>query len=395
MAIERTAKEGYKLMKMGLLPAAAREFQGALAKNPRDTAALLGLARLHLAQQESEQARPLLEKVLTLEPEQPEARGFLARLKAEGENGPKDEAALDELRTLARSPDAGFLEFYNLGHALLLSPGQEAEAAQAFVQALKVSPKNPHATTYLGVAVWKQGQLPQALKCFKYAASLAPRESLPLQLASKVLVQLGQVGKAQLALQKAIQRSPQKPALHEDFIKLCLFANKPKMALKSVIDFRQLDPKNPNGPYLQGLVMLLAGNLSESRRTFREAVALAPKAWEPKLGLARALLIGEQKEVAEALKLLEEAVALAPTEPGPTNELAVHYLARPETTAKAKELLARVLAAHPEEPGANLNMGLALVKTDKAAAAGHAHKALKSVDPAVREQAERLLKLVS
>ncbi|SEU30885.1 tetratricopeptide repeat protein [Stigmatella erecta] len=392
MAIERTAKEGYKLMKMGLLPAAAREFQGALAKDPRDTAALLGLARLHLAQQESEQARPLLEKVLALEPAHPEARGFLARLKAEGQ---QDEAALDELRELAKNPDAGFLEFYNLGHALLLLPGKEAEAAQAFVQALKVAPKNPHATTYLGVAVWKQGQLPQALKCFKYAATLAPRESLPLQLASKVLVQLGQVGKAQLALQKALQRAPQKPALHEDFIKLCIFANKPKLALKSVIDFRQLDPANPNGPYLQGLVMLLSGNLGEARRTFREAVALAPKAWEPKLGLARALLIGEQKEVAEALQLLEEAVALAPTEPGPSNELAVHYLARPETTAKAKELLARVLAAHPEEPGANLNMGLALVKTDKAAAAGHAHKALKSTDPAVREQAERLLKLVS
>jgi Flp pilus assembly protein TadD len=392
MAIERTAKEGYKLMKMGLLPAAAREFQGALAKNPRDTGALLGMARLHLAQQQEAQARPLLEKVLALEPDNAEARGFLARMKAEGQ---KDEAALGELRTLASSPDAGFLEFYNLGHALLLRPGQEAEAAQAFVQALKVSPKNPHATTYLGVAVWRQGQPQQALKCFQYAASLAPRESLPLQLAAKVLVQLGQVGKAQLALQKALQRAPQKPGLHEDFIKLCVFANKPKLALKSVIDFRQLDPKNPNGPYLQGLVMLLSGNLGEARRTFREAVALAPQAWEPKLGLARALLIGEPKEVAGALRLLEEAVALAPTEPGPSNELAVHYLARPETTAKAQELLARVLAAHPEEPGANLNMGLALVKTDKAAAATHAHKALKSTDPSVREQAERLLKLVS
>jgi len=42
----------------------------------------------------------------------------------------------------------------------------------------------------------------------------------------------------------------------------------------------------------------------------------------------------------------------------------------------------------------NLNMALALVKTDKAASAQHARKAQKSTDPSVREQAERLLKQV-
>jgi hypothetical protein len=51
-----------------------------------------------------------------------------------------------------------------------------------------------------------------------------------------------------------------------------------------------------------------------------------------------------------------------------------------------------VLAAHPDEPGANLNMALALVKSDKAAAARYAQKARASTDPTVREQAERLLK---
>jgi tetratricopeptide (TPR) repeat protein len=392
MAIARNAKEGFKLMTMGLLKEAAREFNGALAKDPNDASALLGLARLHLAQHRPQEARPLLEKVLALHPDNPEARGFLARLRAESG---KDEGALNELRALAKNPKAGFTEFYNLGHALLLVPGKESEAAQAFVQALKVQPKNPHATTYLGVAMWRQGQLPQALKCFKYAAQLAPRESLPLQLAAKVLVQQGDVGKAQLALQKALQRAPKKAEVHEEFIKLCLFANTPKTALNSVLELRRLAPTNPNGPYLQGLVMLLSGNVAEARRTFREALTLAPRSWETRLGLARALLMGEPPEQPEALTLLQEAVELAPTEPGPVNELAVLYLARPETAARAKELLSRLLAAHPDEPGANLNMALALVKTDKATAAQHARKALQSTEPHVREQAERLLKLLA
>ncbi|MDY7231528.1 tetratricopeptide repeat protein [Hyalangium rubrum] len=381
-----------KLMTMGLLKEAAREFDGALAKDPQDATALLGLARLHLAQHRPNEARPLLERLLALHPQNPEARGFLARLKAEGE---KDEGALNELRALAKAPKAGFTEFYNLGHALLCLPGKEAEAAQAFVQALKVEPKNPHATTYLGVAVWRQGQLPQALKCFKYASTLATRESLPLQLAAKVLVQQGEIGKAQLALQKALQRAPRKAELHEEFIKLSIFSNNPKAALQSALELRQLDPKNPNGPYLQGLVMLTSGKVEDARRLFREALVLAPDSWEARLGLARALQLGADTDVAQARKLLEEAVARAPTEPGPVNELAVHYLEKPETAAKAKELLGKVLETHPDEPGANLNMALALAKTDKAAAAQHARKAQKSTDPSVREQAERLLKQVA
>lgn len=391
MANARTAKEGLKLMTMGLLKEAAREFEGALAKNPQDAPALLGLARLHLAQHRPDEARPLLERVVALHPNNPEARGFLARLKAEGS---KDEGALNELRSLAKQPKAGFTEFYNLGHALLCLTGKEAEAAQAFVQALKVDAKNPHATTYLGLAMLRQGELGQALKCFKYASTLAPRESLPLQLASRVLVKQGQIGQAQLALQKAIQRTPRKPELHEEYIKLCIFANNPKAALNSALELRQLSPKNPNGPYLQGLVMLIGGQVDEARRLFRETLTLAPDSWEAKLGLARALQLGTNKDPEQARKLLEEAVAKAPTEPGPVNELAVLYLEKPETAPRAKELLAKLLAAHPDEPGANLNMALALVKTDKAASAQHARKAQKSTDPSVREQADRLLKQV-
>ncbi|WPB81399.1 hypothetical protein KYC5002_20030 [Archangium violaceum] len=54
-----------------------------------------------------------------------------------------------------------------------------------------------------------------------------------------------------------------------------------------------------------------------------------------------------------------------------------------------------VLTVHPDEPDANLNMAVALAKTDKATAAQHARKAQKSTDPSVREQAERLLKQVA
>lgn len=392
MATSREATEGYKLMGMGLLKEAAREFNKALGKSAQDVAALMGLARLHLARQEQELARPLLERVLQQQPEHPDARGFLARLKVEANGDPE---AVKELATLASRPQAGFFDFYNLGLAMLHFRGKETVAARAFVKAIRADPRNPHAVTYLGMALLRRGDKARALKCFQRAATMAPRETLPLQLASQVLLQQGHVGQAQAQLVEALRRAPKKARLHEEFIKLCLFTGAMKPAMKSALELRLLEPKNPNGVYLHGLVMLLSGKVDEARRLFKESVEQTPKSWEAKLGLAKALQLGENPDAEAARKLLEEAVALAPAEPGPANDLAVLYLRKPQTVPQARELLGRVLAKHPEDAGTNLNMALALLSSDKKSAAQHAQKARGSTDPKVREQAERLLKQVA
>ncbi|MDQ3263509.1 MAG: hypothetical protein M3Y59_07605 [Myxococcota bacterium] len=54
-------------------------------------------------------------------------------------------------------------------------------------------------------------------------------------------------------------------------------------------------------------------------------------------------------------------------------------------------MLAKALAAHPEDAGLNLNMAIALRRTSPDAALHHAGVALASAKPALREQAERLI----
>ena len=77
--------------------------------------------------------------------------------------------------------------------------------------------------------------------------------------------------------------------------------------------------------------------------------------------------------------------------PGAVNDLAVLHMSKPGGAAKAREVLAPALVAHPEDAGLNLNMALALADTEKGRAREYARKAQTSPDKRIREQAEKLL----
>ena len=125
-----------------------------------------------------------------------------------------------------------------------------------------------------------------------------------------------------------------------------------------------------------------------------DAIAkLAPRSWQIKQAqgqVARAL-----KKDGQARTVLEQAVALAPTEPAVVNDYAVLLLELDEP-AKAKDVLSRALGAHPDDAGLHLNLALAYGKLkDVLKAKVHAEHAKTSGDADVREQAARLLAQLS
>ena len=62
--------------------------------------------------------------------------------------------------------------------------------------------------------------------------------------------------------------------------------------------------------------------------------------------------------------------------------------------AQAEQILAPVLASHPEHPQANLLMAMALAKTAPVRALSHTEKALQDSDPERRRQAEALRRVL-
>ncbi|NPC76492.1 tetratricopeptide repeat protein, partial [Corallococcus exiguus] len=68
MAVSKQASAAARLMKQGLLKDAAIEFERALKQDPKDAAALLGLARLRLAQHDEPAAREVLQRLVAQHP---------------------------------------------------------------------------------------------------------------------------------------------------------------------------------------------------------------------------------------------------------------------------------------------------------------------------------------
>lgn len=139
--------------------------------------------------------------------------------------------------------------------------------------------------------------------------------------------------------------------------------------------------------YRDGMARLEAGDAPAGRRLLEEALRQAPGSVEVMHGLSRALdLSGER---AQAVELLERVNAKAPTEPGPAVDLAQAYLERGED-ARAERVLKPVLEAHPDHPAANLHLAMALAKTEPGRARGHLARASQGPDAEVRRQAEAL-----
>ncbi len=374
-------------MKVGLLKEAAREFDAGLKDDPKDTACLLGLARLHLGMQDPAQARVALKRLIDVDPTHSEAQSHLALLDVREGNA----AAWGTLQSLSELPGAGFFEHTNLA-GVLQEKGDLAGAQAALERADKSQPDNPFVLTELGMLALGRQDAPRAVKCLTRASELMPGEWVPQQLLSRALVLTGSAGQAISVLNKTLERHPDVAPLYEDLFKLCMTAGNLGGAERAAIALRRLKPSDANPIYLHGLALFTEGKVAEAKPIFEEAMRKAPNAFEPRQALAKVLVL--LKDHDGARKLLEEANAKAPKEPGPANDLALLYLEKKEPK-KAEAVLRAAIEKNPDDAALAFNLALALVQQNKKAdAKPFVAKALTSKDADLKEQATRLKKQV-
>lgn len=173
-----------------------------------------------------------------------------------------------------------------------------------------------------------------------------------------------------------------------------MLAGHPANAAHVMVQLRQLAPGDPSFLYNHGVAELACGRADEARKLFEAALSAAPDSSDVRQALAKIYTL--EGDSARAVKLLEEAVAAAPTEPGPVNDLACLYMSQEGGNAQAGRVLAPVLAAHPGDASAHLNQALACANRDKAAGKRHAQQALEAAKVQghkdIQEQAQRILK---
>ncbi|XXF78312.1 tetratricopeptide repeat protein [Myxococcaceae bacterium GXIMD 01537] len=211
--------------------------------------------------------------------------------------------------------------------------------------------------------------------------------------ASRAHLQQGEVGLAVHVLKQAIELEPDERQLWEEMFSLCMLAGSARSAVVAAFELRRIDPVSANYAYMHGVATLAAGQVQEAVTILEDARRRAPRAAEARRALAQAYDLLQQPERVRAL--LEEVVAEHPEDADAVNDYAVFLMkAGEEGKRRAAPLLERVLAAHPDNLDAHLNLALALADSDPDAARPHARRALDSREPAVREQAQRLFKLL-
>ncbi len=138
----------------GDLNAALRLFQAAAAANAKDTKALLQIALILDGTGRPEQALPIYEQILKLDPNNPIALNNLAYLKAV--QGVDLDAAVDLAQKAAQKAKDSPEIKDTLGWAYL-KKNQPNEAATAFRAALQAAPQNPTFHYHLGMALLQLG----------------------------------------------------------------------------------------------------------------------------------------------------------------------------------------------------------------------------------------------
>lgn len=344
------------------LDLARQHFEAAIAVQPDDQDARLGLARVQFFANDLEGAQRELAQVLAAHPKNGEAHLLQAQIMLVRE---QPEQAIEALTAAVNSqPDSPSYRYELV--SLLLSQHRD-EAAQAQLEALRrIAPEAP-ATHYLtAVIAHREGRHTQARDAVQAALRGAPGFLPAHLLAGSVLYRLGDQAQAQRHLNKVLEQVPEHRQARQ-FLALSLVqSGQPARAqetIKPLIDAPTQDARNL---MVIGQVMLANGEFQAAADYLARASALAPDHAGARLRLGVARLAGG--DLAQGLADLETARDLDGIGIQADVALVLAHL-RGRQFDKAHTAVDRMLARHPDSAEAhNLKGGVFLAQENLAAA---------------------------
>jgi tetratricopeptide (TPR) repeat protein len=290
----------------GRLDEAVAEFEKALALNPHDADALLGLAGIASLRGNRPRAEHLTQVALASNPDFPPALAQLAELR-------RDAGDLGEAIRLYREAlaldDASPALYLGLGDCLERA-GQYTEAEKAFRRVISLQPDSFEAWYNLGVNAAQQGRFDEAVANYEKALSLDPKH--PLYAAA--LNNLGTVqldrGKKELAIarwEEAVKASPEQLEARYNLASQYLEQDRLDDAIRLLEEAARLAPNHELVHARLGRAYLRKGRGEDAWRTLTLVRRLHPENWNALLGLA-ALQAADRPD--QARQLLDEALKL-------------------------------------------------------------------------------------
>jgi len=383
------AVQGFQLCQSGKPQDGVAMFEQGLRANPKDADCLLGLARVRVLEGNPTAAKPLLQRLLAVNPAHTEAQSHLALIQYdEGEKG-----ALALLEAAAAAPGAGLFELLNLARVLNVK-GEAGRVEATYRRAIALEPRNAFVRSEAGEAALRRHDAATAVEHFEAAAKLAPGEYVVRVMLMKALRAKGDTARANSVLREALALAPDKPAIREELFQALFEGGAWQEALNIATQLKKSDPTRAQYDYFLGISHLKLSQWAQAQSALQAAVAAAPQSVAARHALAQVHMGLEQTE--EAKKELEEVLKLAPDFVAAVNDLAVLYFnENPPAMRKAEKILRQAIERAPDDAATLINLATALADKEPKLALAYAKKAKLTAGPALQDAADRMVKALS
>jgi len=326
----------------------------ALALDPGNVTANLGLARLAASERDFRKALSRVDTALSASP----ARFETLLLKADllAVQGQSEAAELAYRDTIRAAPHEVAPRLSLVTHLLR---NRSLEKASAEVEALeKMAPKDPRTSYAKALLLTEQRKFAAAREAILEVLKVAPEHVPSLTLAGMAAFQSGAYPEAESHLRKAVFNAPNALEAKRLLAATHLRMGQTELALTEVRELLTQAGKDPNILALAGEAYLASGDVASAARQYEQAKALAPDDARVQTRLANIRFAAG--DPARGIAELESASASHPEEYQADLALVANYL-RQRQPDKALEALQALEKKQPDNPLTHNLRGLALL----------------------------------
>lgn len=284
-----------------------------IAAHPTDARALFDRGYCADAQGNTAQAKLFYGKAITADPKQFESHFALGLILAnEGDPGARKE--LEAAATLQPNPPNPTAKAQALrALARLVRKTDPAEAKQALIHALSISPETPDDTLLAAEIADSAGDPSIAELAYRKALTEDPQSTQAMAGLIHVYMKEKKYSAAEPLLKSALARDPDSPSLNAQYAALLGSEGRAADAVSVLEKLHQLEPKDNN------ITGMLADAYAESGQTEKAdavyAVLLASHPNNPELESDRGQMLIREGKYAEALIFFQKAAILRRDDP--------------------------------------------------------------------------------
>jgi cellulose synthase operon protein C len=263
---------GGALLGKGDTAGARRSFERALTLDAKYFPAAASLARMDLADKKPDEAKKRFEAVVAKDPKNTQALLALAQLRAQTGGSADDVAALIG-KAVAANPADESSRLALVNHYLRQKDTRKAVAAAQ--DALAALPGRPQVLDALGKAQRAAGDSNQALATYRKLAEAVPASPLPYLRMAEVHIAAKDKDKAMESLRQALTLKPDLVEAQRAIIALDLDAGRLPKAIAMARDIQKQRPKQSVGFILEGDIYASKKMWKESTAAYREGLKQA------------------------------------------------------------------------------------------------------------------------